>query len=93
MVDESDTDTDRWKSYDALIDERSEQVTSMLEQFEISRPGPPYEFPEPPDFFLPPPPIPGIRKECFTYSSHLESCDVIKVKLSSKRKLKRLPTK
>ena len=39
-----------------------------------------FEFPEPPDFFPPPPPIPGSREECATFSSHFDNCDISKVK-------------
>ena len=51
----------------------------MLEHFEIGGPGPPLEFPEPPEFFLPPPPIPGSGEECVTFSSQFENCDISKV--------------
>ena len=50
----------------------------MLEYFEIGGPGPPFEFPEPPDFFLPPQPIPGNVEDCGSFSSHFKSCDISK---------------
>lgn len=55
----------------------------MLEQFEIGGPGPPFQFPEPPDFFPPPPPIPGNIEECETFSSHFDNCDISKESTSS----------
>ena len=51
----------------------------MLEHFEIGGHGPPFEFPEPPEFFLPSPPIPGNGEECVTFSSQFENCDISKV--------------
>ena len=83
MTDESDTDHDEWIHYDTFACEKSEHELSMLEHFEIGGPGPPFEFPEPPDFFLPPPPIPGNVEECVTFSSHFESCDISKVNFLS----------
>ena len=82
MTDESDSDPEKWIRYEAYADERFEHLSSMLEQFDIGGPGPPFEFPEPPDFFLPPPPIPGNVEECVTFSSHFDNCDISKVKFS-----------
>ena len=81
MTDESDVDQDEWIHFDAFAYERNEDRSTMLEHFEIGGPGPPFEFPEPPDFFLPPPPIPGDVEECVTFSSHFESCDISKVNI------------
>ena len=50
----------------------------MFEYFEIGGPGPPFEFSEPPDFFLPPQPIPGNVEDCGSFSSHFKSCDILK---------------
>jgi len=83
MTDESDSDHDEWIHYDTFACEKSEHDLNMLEYFEIGGPGPPFEFPEPPDFFLPPPPIPGNVEECVTFSSHFESCDISKESTSS----------
>ena len=79
MTDESNVDHEDWVYYDDFACERNEHQLNMLEYFEIGGPGPPFEFPEPPDFFLPPPPIPENVEECFTFSSHFESCDISKV--------------
>ena len=81
MTDESDADHDEWILYDAFSYERNEDWSIMLEHLDIGGPGPPFEFPEPPDFFLPPPPIPGDVEECVTFSSHFESCDILKVNI------------
>lgn len=83
MTDESDSDPEKWIRYEAYADERFEHLSSMLEQFDIGGPGPPFEFPEPPDFFLPPPPIPGNVEECVTFSSHFDNCDISKESTSS----------
>ena len=82
MKDDSDSDFEKWITYDAFVDERFEQLSNMLDQIdyhELGGPGPPFQFPEPPDFFLPPPPIPGNIEECVTFSSHFDNCDISKV--------------
>ena len=81
MTDDSDVDHNDWAYYDDFVYERNEHQSRMLEHFEIGGPGPPFEFPEPPDFFLPPPPIPGTVDECVTFSSHFENCDIFKVNI------------
>ena len=81
MRDESDIDHHDWVYYDDFALERNELQSRMLEHFEIGGPGPPFEFPEPPVFFLPPPPIPGTVDECVPFSSHIESCDIFKVNI------------
>ena len=79
MTDDTDEDHDGWIYYDTYEYERNKHQSRMLEHFEIGGPGPPFGFPEPPDFFLPPPPIRGTVDECVTFSSHFESCDISKV--------------
>ena len=79
MNDESDIDPGSWIRYDTFAEKRFDHVRDMLEHFEIGGPGPPFEFPEPPEFFLPPPPIPGSGEKCVTFSSHFENCDISKV--------------
>ena len=81
MTDESDVDQDEWIHYDAFAYERNEDRSTMLEYLEIGGPGPPFEFPEPPDFFFPPPPIPGNVEECVSFSSHFDSCGISKVNI------------
>ena len=88
MKDDSDSDFETWITYDAFVDERFEQLSNMLDQIdylELRGPGPPFHFPEPPDFFLPPPPIPGNVEECVTFSSHFDNCDISKVNSTSKK--------
>ena len=80
MKDDSDSDFEKWITYDAFVEERFEQLSNMLDQIDYHvLGGPPFQFPEPPDFFLPPPPIPGNVEKCVTFSSHFESCDISKV--------------
>ena len=81
MTDDNVTVNDEWVYYDNFVYERNEHQSRRLEHFELGGPGPPFEFPEPPDFFLPPPPIPGTVDECVTFSSHFESCDIFKVNI------------
>ena len=81
MTDKSDLDHGEWIHYNAFAYERNNHQSSMLEHYEIGGPGPPLEFPEPPDFFLPPPPIPGNVEECVSFSSHFDSCDISKVNI------------
>ena len=76
MIDESDKDSENWIRYETYIEERVDHLLNMLEQFEI---GGPFEFPKPPVFLVPKPPIPGTVEECETFSSHFESCDISKV--------------
>ena len=79
MIDESDKDSENWIRYETYIEERVDHLLNMLEQFEIGGPAPPFEFPKPPVFLVPKPPIPGTVEECETFSSHFESCDISKV--------------
>ena len=79
MNDKRDIDPGNWIRYDSFAEERFDHISDMLEHFEIGGPGPPLEFPEPPEFFLPPPPIPGSGEECVTFSSHFQNCDISKV--------------
>jgi len=77
---ESDIDDPgSWIRYDTYAKDRAEHFVDMIEHFEIGGPGPPFEFPEPPEFFLPPQPIPGSGEECVAFSSHFENCDISKV--------------
>ena len=73
--------SDDWISYEQFADERFNKHSQMLEQLELGPgPGPPiFDFPAPPDFFPPPPPIPGSIEECETFSSHFDHCDISKV--------------
>ena len=71
-----------WTPYSEYAEERLQKHSQMLEQLEVGGLGPPFfDFPEPPDFFPPPPPIPGNIEECETFSSHFDNCDISKVKL------------
>ena len=80
MSDEGVTDSSEWIHYQEFSEDRSQKYSHMLEQFELGGgPGPPFDFPEPPDFFPPPPPIPGNIEECETFSSHFDNCDISKV--------------
>lgn len=83
MSDEVDNDPSEWIHYHEFAEERVHKYSDMLEQFEIGGPGPPFDFPEPPDFFPPPPPIPGNVEECETFSSHFDNCDISKESTSS----------
>ena len=74
-------EAEAWLPYEQFAAERSRRHgASMLghgsEHFV-------FEFPEPPDFFPPPPPIPGSREECATFSSHFDNCDISKVSSNS----------
>ena len=81
MSDEAPDDPSEWIHYQEFAEDRSQKYSHMLEQFELGGgPGPPFDFPEPPDFFPPPPPIPGSVEECETFSSHFDNCDISKVK-------------
>lgn len=77
--------SDDWISYEQFADERFNKHSQMLEQLELGPgPGPPiFDFPAPPDFFPPPPPIPGNVEECETFSSHFDHCDISKESTSS----------
>ena len=96
MTDSTDSDLlDDWTPYDQFAEERYQQHSVMLEQFELGPgPGPPHfdSFPEFPEFFPPPPPIPGSIEECETFSSHFQHCDISKVenwlKISLKSEVK-----
>ena len=79
MIDESDKDSENWIHYETYIEERVNHLLNMLEQFEVGGPAPPFEFPKPPVFLVPKPPIPGSVEECETFSSRIESCDISKV--------------
>ena len=55
---------------------------NMLEhhiEFEEHGPGPPFDFPMPPEFVPPPPLFPGPVDECKAINSHTDSCDIFKV--------------
>ena len=80
MSDEGTDDPSEWIHYQEFAEDRVQKYSHMLEQFEVGGPGPPFDFPEPPDFFPPPPPIPGSVEECETFSSHFDNCDISKVK-------------
>ena len=81
MSDEPSDDPSEWIHYQEFAEDRLQKYSHMLEQFELGGgPGPPFDFPEPPDFFPPPPPIPGSVEECETFSSHFDNCDISKVK-------------
>ena len=84
MSDELSDDPSEWIHYQEFAEDRSQKYSHMLEQFELGGgPGPPFDFPEPPDFFPPPPPIPGSVEECETFSSHFDNCDISKVSSNS----------
>ena len=80
---EDDSYPDEWISYDKYVED---QHLVMLEGAHlVTGPGPP-KFdagppvpPAPPEFLLPPPPLPGHSNECSTFSSHFDSCDISKV--------------
>ena len=80
MSDELSDDPSEWIHYQEFAEDRLNKYSHMLDQFEVGGPGPPFDFPEPPDFFPPPPPIPGSVEECETFSSHFDNCDISKVK-------------
>ena len=80
---EDDSYPDEWISYDEFVED---QHLVMLEEAHlVTGPGPPkFEDgppipPAPPEFLLPPPPLPGHSNECSTFSSHFDSCDISKV--------------
>jgi len=79
---EDDSYPDEWISYDEFVED---QHLVMLEDAHlVTGPGPPkFEDgppipPAPPEFLLPPPPLPGHSNECSTFSSHFDSCDISK---------------
>ena len=81
-LDVGDDDSTHWISYDQYANDRLKKHSQMLKQLEMGGPsgGPPiFDFPEPPSFFPPPPPIPGSIEECETFSSHFDHCDISKV--------------
>ena len=82
--DAADLYPDDWISYNEYVEDQHRLV--MLEDpgHLVTGPGPP-KFdgppvpPAPPEFLLPPPPLPGHSNECSTFSSHFDSCDISKV--------------
>ena len=68
MRDDSEKDSKDWIHYETYIEERFDHLLNMLEQVEIVGSRRTFEFPEPPIFLVPQPPIPGTVEECETFN-------------------------
>ena len=89
MTDNSESSSDQlqdWIPYEEFAEERYLKHSQMLEQLHLGPgPGPPdFDLPDFPEFFPPPPPIPGTSEECETFSSHFQHCDISKVETREK---------